>query len=160
MIPVIIRPYLAEDHPGVIHVVMASYDTLGYTMDFDEFDRDLGSIPSTYQDDGGQFWVLEDDGLVAGCIGVTREDAGRCELHRLYLLPAHRGRGFGGKLIETVISWCRENGCREIFLWSDLKFEAAREVYIRSGFSPAEETRAIDPVNPGSVERYFSKDLY
>ena len=160
MIAVIVRPYLPEDHPGVIHAVMASYDTLGYTMDFGEFDRDLASIPSTYQDGGGQFWILEDEGLVAGCVGVTREDAERCELHRLYLLPSHRGRGFGRKLIETVVSWCRENGCREIFLWSDLKFEAAREVYIRCGFSPTQETRAIDPVNPGSVERYFSKDLY
>lgn len=160
MRPVIIRPYLPEDHPGVIDAVRASYDTLGYTMDFGEFDRDLASIPSAYQDGGGQFWVLEDDGLVAGCVGVIREDAERCELHRLYLLPSHRGRGFGRKLIETVVSWCRENGCTEIFLWSDIKFEAAREVYIRSGFSPTQETRAIDPVNPGSIERYFSKDLY
>lgn len=160
MIPVTIRPYLPEDHPGVISTVKASYDSLGYTMDFNEFDCDLDSIPETYQDSGGEFWVLEDDGLVAGCIGVTCEDTERCELHRLYLLPSHRGRGFGRKLIETVVSWCRENGCREIFLWSDLKFEAAREVYIRCGFSPTQETRAIDPVNPESVERYFSKDLY
>ena len=155
----IVRPYLPEDHPGVIDVVRASYDTLGYTMDFDEFDRDLGSIPSTYQDSGGEFWVLEEDGLVAGCVGVTREDAERCELHRLYLLPSHRGRGFGRKLIETVVSWCRENGCMEIFLWSDIKFEAAREVYIRCGFSPTQKTRAIDPVNPESVERYFHLEL-
>ena len=159
MIPVNIRPYLPEDEPGVILVVKASYDTLGYTMDFNEFDSDLASIPATYQGIGGEFWVLEDDGLIAGCVGVTREDAGRCELHRLYLLPSHRGRGFGGKLIETVVSWCREKGCRELYLWSDLKFTAAREVYIRCGFSPSQKTRAIDPVNPGSIERFFSKAL-
>ena len=156
MIPVTIRPYHPEDSPGVILVVKASYDTLGYTMDFSEFDSDLASIPSAYQDSGGEFWVLEDEGLVAGCVGVTREDAERCELHRLYLLPSHRGGGFGRKLIEIVVSWCRRNGCRELYLWSDIKFTAAREVYIRCGFSPTEKTRAIDPVNPGSVERYFT----
>ncbi len=160
MRPVIIRPYLPEDHPGVIHVVRSSYDSLGYKMDFCEFDRDLASIPATYQDGGGQFWVLEDGGLVAGCVGVTREDAEMCELHRLYLLPSQRGGGFGRKLIETVVSWCRDNGCGVIFLWSDIKFEAAREVYIHCGFSPSQKTRAIDPVNPGSIERYFSLDLY
>ena len=154
-----IRPYLPEDNPGVIDVVRSSYGVLGYTMAFDEFDRDLASIPSTYQDTGGQFWVLDDDGLVAGCVGVTREDAERCELHRLYLLPSHRGRGCGRKLIETVVSWCRENGCRYLCLWSDIKFEAARAVYIRCGFAPSQETRTIDPVNPGSVERYFSMEL-
>jgi len=159
VIPVNIRLYVPEDDTGVIDAVAASYDTLGYTMDFNEFDRDLASIPMTYQDSGGEFWVLEDDGLVAGCIGVTSEDAGRCELHRLYLLPSHRGRGFGRKLIETVVSWCREKGCKELYLWSDIRFEAAREVYVRCGFSPAHETRAIDPVNPESIERFFSKDL-
>ncbi len=159
MIPVTIRPYRPEDSPGVILVVKASYDALGYTMDFSEFDRDLASIPATYQDSGGQFWVLEDDGLVAGCVGVTRETTEICELHRLYLLPSCRGRGLGRRLIEIVISWCRKSGCRELFLWSDIKFEAAREVYIRCGFSPSQKTRAIDPVNPGSVERYFTMNL-
>jgi carbonic anhydrase len=155
----LIRPYLPEDGPGVIDVVKASYDTLGYTMDFTEFDRDLASIPETYQASGGEFWVLEIDGMVAGCVGVTQEDAETCELHRLYLMPSSRGRGFGRQLIDTVVSWCREAGCRELCLWSDIRFEAAREVYIRCGFSPARKTRAIDPVNPGSIERYFEMKL-
>jgi GNAT superfamily N-acetyltransferase len=156
---IIIRAYLPEDRPGVIQAVKASYDFLGYTMDFGEFDRDLADIPGVYQDSGGEFWVLDDGGLVAGCVGVTREDAERCELHRLYLLPSYRGAGRGRRLIETVISWCREKGCRKLFLWSDMKFETAREVYIRCGFAPAQKTRAVDPVNPGSVERYFEKSL-
>jgi len=159
VILVTIRPYLPEDNPGVIAAVKAAYGTLGYTMDFSEFDRDLADIPGTYQDSGGEFWVLEDEGLIAGCIGITREDAERCELHRLYLLPTHRGRKLGRRLIETAVSWCRENGCRELCLWSDIRFETAREVYIRCGFSPAQKTRAIDPVNPGSVERYFEMRL-
>ena len=150
-----IRPYLPEDQPGVIAAVKAAYDSLGYTMDFSEFDRDLADVPGTYQDSGGEFWVAEDEGLVAGCVGVTRESAEVCELHRLYLLPTLRGKGLGRRLIETVIEWCRGQGCRELVLWSDIRFETAREVYIRCGFSPTQKTRAIDPVNPGSVERYF-----
>ena len=154
-----IRPYLPEDQPGVIQTVQSSYDFLGYTMDFGEFDRDLADIPGTYQDTGGEFWVVDDDGVIGGCVGVTHEDAERCELHRLYLLPSQRGKGLGRALIETVIAWCREQGCRELFLWSDIKFEAAREVYIRCGLSPSQKTRASDPVNPGSIERYFSMSL-
>jgi GNAT superfamily N-acetyltransferase len=159
VISVGIRLFIPEDAQGVIDLIRESYDTLGYSMDFDQFDRDLASIPSTYQDSGGQFWVLERDRLVAGCVGVTIEDAERCELHRLYLLQSYRGRGFGRELIETVVSWCRDKGCRELCLWSDIRFEAAREVYIRCGFSPSQETRAIDPVNPGSIERYFRLEL-
>ena len=160
MISVGIRLFIPEDAQGVIDLVRVSYDTLGYSMDFDQFDRDLASIFEFYYCRGGKFWVLDDNGLIAGCVGVTPEDDERYELHRLYLLPSHRGRGFGRELIETVVSWCRDNGRRDLCLWSDIRFEAAREVYIRCGFSPSQETRAIDPVNPGSIERYFSKDLY
>jgi putative acetyltransferase len=154
-----IRSYLPEDQTGVIAAVKAAYDSLGYTMDFTEFDRDLTDIPETYQDSGGEFWVAVDEGLIVGCVGVTRESPEVCELHRLYLLPSHKGKGLGRRLIETVISWCRDQGCRELVLWSDIKFETAREVYIRCGFSPTQKTRAIDPVNPGSVERYFTMEL-
>jgi GNAT superfamily N-acetyltransferase len=154
-----IRAYRPEDHPGVVAVVTASYDSLGYTMDFTEFDRDLADIPGFYQDAGGEFWVLAGSSLVSGCVGVTRLDAELCELHRLYLLPSCRGLGWGGRLIETVVSWCREAGCRELILWSDIRFETAREVYIRHGFSPSQRTRAIDPVNPQSVERLFTRTL-
>ncbi len=152
-----IRPFEPEDAPGVISVIAAAYDGLGYSMDFDHFDSDLADIPGRYQDAGGAFWVLEHGGIVAGCVGVSVEGPERCELHRLYLSPSMRGLGWGGKLIDTALSWCRDAGCREVFLWSDIRFETAREVYVRKGFTPTQKTRAIDPVNPGSVERLFVK---
>ncbi len=155
----LIRSFLPEDGPGVIDVVRTGYDSLGYTIDFGEFDVDLVSITSSYSDSGGAFWVLDDGGIVAGCIGATRESAGKFELHRLYRLPSYRGKGVGRKLIETAVSWCRSEGCEEIFLWSDVKFETAREVYIRCGFTPTQRTRAIDPVNPGCVDRLFVMNL-
>ena len=35
----------------------------------------------------------------------------------------------------------------------------AHRLYVKSGFRPARETRAIDPTNPTSVERFFELDL-
>jgi len=152
-----IRPFRPEDAPGVVSIIRSVYEGLGYAMDFDHFDSDLADIPGRYQDSGGAFWVLVSGGAVRGCAGVTVEDAERCELHRLYLAPSMRGLGWGGRLIDTVLSWCGERGRREVFLWSDIRFEAAREVYVRRGFTPTQKTRAIDPVNPESVERLFVK---
>ena len=154
-----IRPFLPEDAPGVIDVIRAAYRTLGYAMDFAEFDRDLADITAFYQDAGGEFWVLEGGGGVEGCVGVLPADFERCELRRLYLRDSLRGRGWGRRLIETALEWCRRRGARETFLWSDIRFETAREVYIRCGFAASPRTRAVDPVNPGSIERLFEREL-
>lgn len=150
-----IRPFRPEDAPGVVGVIGSVYDAFGIVMDQGEFDRDLADICAHYQDAGGEFWVLDEGGLIAGCVGVVPTGPEECELHRLYLLDSRRGKGWGRRLIETALAWCRGSGRTMVFLWSDIRFETAREVYIRCGFAPTARTRAIDPVNPGSVERRF-----
>jgi len=154
----VIRAFRPEDGPGVISVIRSVYDAVGLTMDLTEFDRDLADICASYQDAGGEFWVLDEGGLVTGCIGATPVGVDRSELHRLYLTDSRRGRGWGRRLLETALAWCRVEGRPRVFLWSDIRFETAREVYIRLGFAPTRRTRAIDPVNPGCVERLFELD--
>jgi putative acetyltransferase len=150
-----IMTFRPEDAPGVVSVIRSVYESVGLVMDLGEFDRDLTDICAHYQDAGGEFWVLDEGGLVTGCIGATPDGADGCELHRLYLLDSRQGKGLGRRLLETALEWCRDDGRPRVFLWSDLRFERARELYIRCGFSPTSRTRAIDPVNPGCIERLF-----
>jgi putative acetyltransferase len=155
----LIRTYRPEDRPGVIAMLQSVYDEHRYIMDFEEFDRDLVDISSYYRDSGGEFWILEIDGTVAGTAAARPDDYETCELRRLYLLKSCRGKGYGRALLETMIDWSRANGFRRIFLWSDVLFERAYGVYAASGFKPTETTRTVDPTNPTSVERYFIKTL-
>jgi putative acetyltransferase len=154
----VIRDYRPEDRPGVVTVIRSVYNDYNYIMDFETFDSDLADIPSTYQDSGGAFWVLEADRAVAGTIGVIPKDAVKCELRRLYLGRAYRGRGWGRMLVQTVVDWAESHGYPRIVLWSDVLFERAHHLYVQSGFKPTEKTRAIDPNNPTSVERYFIRE--
>jgi putative acetyltransferase len=153
-----IRDYRPEDQPGVVAVIRAVYDDYNYIMDFETFDRDLADIPSTYQDSGGAFWVLDARGRIAGTVGVVPEDAEKCELRRLYLGRVYRGKGWGRRLVQRVIQWADSNGFRRIVLWSDVLFEPAHHLYVKSGFRATEMTRAIDPRNPTSVERFFIRE--
>lgn len=157
--PFAIREYRPEDFPGVVSVIKSVYNDYNYRMDYDEFDRDLADIDATYRDAGGAFWVLAADGTIAGTIGVIPRDAETCELRRLYLKAPYRGGGWGTKLVRRVIEWASEHGFRRIFLWSDVLFEPARHLYMKMGFTPTKRTRAVDPVNPTSVERYFIREM-
>ena len=154
-----VRLYRREDRGGVVATVMAGYTELNYTMDFEAFDRDLEDIERSYRDLGGEFWVLDDHGEIVGCVGITPAEIETCEVHRLYLRGPLRGHGWGHRLLETALAWARSAGFRRAILWSDVLFERARDLYEKSGFTPTEKTRAVDPVNPTSVERLFWRDL-
>jgi putative acetyltransferase len=151
-----VRRYRPEDRPAIIRIIKSIYDDYSYTMDFERFDRDLADIDTTYRDSGGEFWVVDDGGSVAGMVGVLPLDGEICELRRLYVDKGRWGRDFGSTLIKTVISWARDSGYPRVVLWSDVLFENAHRLYLKHGFEASQETRAIDPMNPTSVERFFT----
>lgn len=152
-----IRRYRPEDRPEAVRVIKSIYDAYNFLMDLDEFDRDLADIEGYYRDSGGEFWVAESGGAVAAVIGVVPREGETCELRRLYVSMSHWGRGIGSALIGTVIAWAEDHGYRRIILWSDVLFERAHGLYLKHGFRATEQTRAIDPVNPTSVERFFER---
>ena len=153
----LIRRYRPEDSPAAVCIIKSIYDAYNFLMDFEEFDRDLADIEGYYRDSGGEFWVAESGGIIEGVIGVVPREGETCELKRLYVSMSHWGKGLGGTLIATVITWAEDHGYRRIILWSDVLFERAHNLYLKHGFRATGETRAIDPVNPTSVERFFER---
>ena len=153
----LIRRYRPEDRPAAVRIIKSIYDAYNFLMDFEEFDRDLADIEGYYRDSGGEFWVAESGGIIEGVIGVVPREGETCELKRLYVSMSHWGKGLGGTLIATVITWAEDHGYRRIILWSDVLFERAHNLYLKHGFRATGETRAIDPVNPTSVERFFER---
>jgi GNAT superfamily N-acetyltransferase len=155
----VIRAFRPEDKPGIVAIIKSVYDDYNYVVDFDEFEADLVDVQSTYQDAGGEFWVADDAGVIAGCVGVLRYEGDACELKRLYVGKAYRRRGLATRLLATARGWALANGFRRMVLWSDVLLTAAHGLYLKTGFRPLPGTRAIDPTNPTSVERFFEIDL-
>ncbi len=155
----VIRTFRPEDKPGVVAVIKSVYDDYNYVVDFDEFEADLVDVQSTYQDAGGEFWVADDRGLIAGSVGILPHEGDTCELKRLYVGHAYRRRGLATRLLATARGWAMSRGFRRMVLWSDVLLTAAHALYLKKGFRPAAGTRAIDPTNPTSVERFFEIDL-
>ncbi len=57
------------------------------------------------------------------------------EFFALSVMPAYRGRGFGGQLIESSMEYARNRGCRLAYLHSELN-SPATTLYQRLGFVP------------------------
>jgi GNAT superfamily N-acetyltransferase len=88
-------------------------------------------------------------GVIEGCVAMRQVSAAICEMKRLYVRPAARGKRFGRELAERLIAEARAAGYREMRLDVQAKFVSARELYADLGFVPAEPI-SFNPVEGAS----------
>jgi putative acetyltransferase len=142
------EPRLAPFQPvfgaGVVALITAVYAE--YAMVFDPaFESDLADIGAAYPRPGGMFAVLVAADRVVGTVGALAKDGDTCELKRVYLERAYRGRGYGRRLIEHGRQWAEARGHRTLVAWSDVRLQTAHAVYRRLGFAPFGERTLDDP---------------
>lgn len=150
-------PFAPHHADAVVDVISRIFDEYAMTFELAGYDADLQAIDAHYARRSGMFAVLIDDGRVIGTVGAVPRDAGDFEIKRLYLLPEHRGRGYGRQLLQHVIDWARARGHRRAIAWSDVRLETAHQVYLRFGFAQFGERRCDDIDR--SVEYGFALDL-
>jgi ribosomal protein S18 acetylase RimI-like enzyme len=84
--------------------------SLGFSLCFQGFDQELAGLPGKYARSDGRLLLAEVDGQTAGCVGLRPLKSEICEMKRLFVRPAFRGRRLGRLLAERVITEAREIG--------------------------------------------------
>ena len=115
---------------------------------------DLRDFGRHYQAPGGEFFVVREEDLIVGSVGVERLDTNTAELHRLYLDAHLRGQGAGSALVGAVLDWCRAQGISRLILWSDTRFDLAHRLYTRTAFRRTGERSLPGDVNESREYRF------
>jgi len=89
---------------------------LGFSLCFQGFDKELAGLPGDYAPPGGRLLLAYDDEQVLGCIALRRHDDVTCEMKRLFLRPAARGKGAGRILVDQILAAAREIGYQRMVL--------------------------------------------
>jgi len=92
---------------------------------------------------------------VAGCVGLRKFRDDICEMKRLYVRPAFRGRHLGRRMAEEIARRAGELGYRTLVLDTLGTMEAAQRLYVSMGFTPATSYY----VNPLPNVKYYSLNL-
>lgn len=90
--------------------------SLGFSLCFQNFDQELAGLPGDYAPPDGRLLLAEHEGRPAGCVALHKLGPEICEMKRLYLRPAFRGKGLGRTLAERVIAEARSIGYKKIRL--------------------------------------------
>ncbi len=138
--------------------------SLGFSLCFQNFDRELASLPGDYAPPAGRLLLAEYDGELSGCVALHKLDSGAgaqagyevCEMKRLYLRPRFRGKGLGRGLADRIIVEARAIGYKRMRLDTvEPVMKDAVAMYRRLGF------REIAPycANPMAGALYMELDL-
>jgi ribosomal protein S18 acetylase RimI-like enzyme len=89
-------------------------------------------------DRGITYYVLENEGRVAGSVALERVRPGLCNLERLAVPPGQRNRGFGKALVSHVLSEAGKLGCRDVRIGVIADHAELKEWYRGLGFAETE----------------------
>ena len=128
--------------------------SLGIELCFQNFEQEVANLPGHYTPPDGRLLLAYFDGQLAGCVALHRWEPGICEMKRLYLRPAFRGRGLGRAIAEGIISEARDIGYQRMRLDTiGPIMKDAVEMYRKLGF------REIAPYRPNPVEGTMYMEL-
>ena len=82
--------------------------------------------------------MAESDNTIIGGAGIFPSNGlpqGTCELVKMYLSPASRGKGLGKLLIEKCLDFAIKSGYQQVYIETMPELKKAVSVYEKFGFT-------------------------
>lgn len=125
------------DDRAVVEALFREYvSSLAEDISFQNVDDELSHLPGKYARPGGVVLIAWDGGQAAGAVAYRMVEPGVCEMKRLYVRPAFRGRDIGRELAGELIEDARGRGYRTMLLDTLASMQSARALYRDLGFAP------------------------
>ena len=146
----------AYDNLDAVRVLFRDYvHELGVDLNFQDFDRELSTLPGKYARPKGRLYLAYDQGEAIACIALRLFEDNVGEVKRLYVKPSHRRRGISKILAEYIIEEARMINYQRLVLDTLNTMTPAMNLYRSLGFV---ETEAYYP-NPLEGATYFALEL-
>jgi ribosomal protein S18 acetylase RimI-like enzyme len=108
--------------------------SLEISLCFQNFEQELATLPGSYAPPSGRLLLAQETNQAAGCVGVRALGDGVCEMKRLYVRPAWRGKGLGRILAKAIIASASEIGYTSMRLDTLASMQPAISLYHSLGF--------------------------
>jgi len=124
---------------NIIRELFQEYaDSLGFSLDFQHFNKELNSLPGDYAPPEGCLLLAYAGNQVVGCVGLRKISKGICEMKRMYVRKKYRGKGIGRKLANKINKEARRIGYERMRLDTISTMVEAIHLYKSMGFKEIE----------------------
>ena len=114
------------------------HDLIDSYFDDAGFEQELAGLPGAYAPPSGRLLLAWADGTAAGCAALRRMGAQSCEMKRMFVSPAARGRGVGRALGAELIRAARGQAYTSMYLDTSIRQAEALSLYRSLGFAEVE----------------------
>lgn len=146
----LIRPWQPGDRPAAAAIIRSVLADYGLGWEPTGADRDVLEVETCYQQRGGEFWVIEQQGQLVGTGAYYPIERGQnaVEIRKMYLLPKVRQQGLGRFLLGQLEAAIAHRGFSQVWIETASVLQEAVQLYESSGYQPATgvETTRCDRV--------------
>lgn len=156
-----VRSYEDADRDAVIELVLHCQNDGTRPVVGVEDQPELLRIREKYLESGGGFWVAEDDGALAGSIGLLDCGDGIGILKKFFTYEQYRSapHHLGRRLYGVLLEFARANGFERLYLDTPKNTERAHRFYERAGFEQVPKSAVPDYDYPYEDSDFFRLDL-
>ena len=109
-------------------------DSLDFELDFQDFREEMETLPGKYAPPLGSILLARENGETVGCVAVRPLGEDICEMKRLYVKPAYRGKRLGRELALAIIEEAKRLGYKAMRLDTVVAMKEAATLYRTLGF--------------------------
>jgi putative acetyltransferase len=151
----LIRSWEKDDRIPASEVIRSTLAEYGLGWEADGADRDVMQVEECYLNNGGEFWVVEQENQIVGTAAYYPISRGEnaVEIRKMYLLPHVRGLGLGKYLLQQLEEVITSRNYREIWIETASILTEAVKLYESNGYIPA------TGVETARCDRVYVKEL-
>lgn len=134
----IIKEVVTQAEQAQFRALLMEYVTaLDVDLSFQNIKGELANLNEIYGRPSGRMYLAFDGEEAIGCIALRQIDivaGGACEIRRMYVKTAYRGRGTGKALAGMVLQEARRIGYVAVFFDALTSMDEAHGLYGKLGF--------------------------
>ncbi|QNK61864.1 GNAT family N-acetyltransferase [Pedobacter sp. PAMC26386] len=135
---IMVREIQLQDNAAIAVIIKRSLEEFGLNIPGTAyFDESTNRLYESFQISGSKYYVAVEQDEIIGGVGIYPSNGlpeDTVELVKMYLAPAHRGKGLGKMLMQKCIALAGELGYKNIYLESMPELAAAVSAYEKLGF--------------------------
>ena len=134
-----IRKFVEADVENVRELILSILEA-EYPFDRKAYsDTDLENIGASYGGSRDTFFVIDDENKIIATAGIKEDSRDTALLRRVFVDSQQRRKGFGSRLMDAAIAFCRECGYKELVFRTTSKMTQAIELCKKKGFKEVEK---------------------
>ena len=107
-------------------------------VSYQGIEDEIATLPGAYATPSGRLLLAYEKGEAAGCGALSPLDKNNCELKRMYIRFAYRGKGLGRAIALRLIDEAKQAGYKYVLLDTGSFMYAAQALYRSLGFKETE----------------------